>query len=135
MVHEVSKTLEEVKHFYSDIIEAGGLKNALQNKLKLLNSKLIVEDLEDNQEFIVYACVKGYKRISQMYIAKENRYFTFDFWSQGVLLGNGGTDNLIDAAKAINDWNSTDCSIYTLQKRYKFIKADKKQKPMKIMKR
>ncbi len=122
MIHEVSKSLDNMKGIYPDLVLAGGLNNALQIELKQIGSKLTVTGLEDSPEdFLVYARVETHHRFSQIYMAAEYRMFSFDFWRNGVCLANGTTDNIGLLAEVLEFWNNSICSTKELSKKYKFV--------------
>lgn len=110
--------IEQSKGLYPDIDKAGGLDNALQMQLEEIGSSLKIH----------IARIENKNRFSQVFKAALERLFLFDLWSDGVCLGNGQTDNLKAAAKAIDQWNSTDCSIFELKKKYEFIKIEDRAK-------
>ncbi len=110
---EVSKQID--KNLYPDVVRANGLPDALANALADLASPLKVNTVED---FIPYAQVAEKSRVSQMYIAAQERLFLFDFWSDGVLYGNGVCKTLTDAAQAINFWICEKPSIAVMEERF-----------------
>ncbi len=105
-------TYSDKKILYPDIIKVGGLAKAVNQSLVRIGSLLSVQDLNLNS----YARVELDERFSQIYIALEERLFTFDFWSKGVHLANGSTNNLDQMSKAIDSWIAGKLSIEKMSK-------------------
>lgn len=82
---------KEIPELYPDLIEQGGLANALRAAMRLLNSSSSVSEFDKPAP--VYACVELGERFSQVYIAAKLRIFVFDFWNRGVCLAHGITPN------------------------------------------
>ncbi|WP_446011648.1 hypothetical protein [Candidatus Electrothrix sp.] len=75
---EIAKDIPEL---YPELIEQGGLANALQATLRKIGSSLSVSELDKSSNFIVYARVELGERFSQIYIGTKTRMFSFDFCS------------------------------------------------------
>lgn len=106
------------ENFYSDLIEKGGLVSALQSAFSEIQSQVKVEELDlELDGFPVYARVESNNRFSQIYIGAEQRMFSFDFWQDGVALGNGYTDSLIELARVLHEWLETEIRITELGKK------------------
>ena len=112
-------------NLYPDVVEAGGLSIALGQALADLGSPLGVTTSEF---FITYARVAGGSRFSQMYLAARERLFIFDFWSEGVLYGNGSCGSLSDAAQAIHCWIDEEPDIAEMLKRFSLFRPEEKAK-------
>ena len=114
---------------YPDLIEKGGLVLALQSAFVEIKSP--VEVKEHNLDlpfggFPVYARVESNNRFSQVYIGSEQRMFSFDFWRNGVALGNGYTSSLIELAHVLHEWIETEINLTELSKKFPFVTTDEK---------
>ena len=117
------------ENFYPDLIEKGGLVAALQSAFSQIQSPVKVEETNSSLSgFPVYARVESSSRFSQIYIAAEQRMFSFDFWQDGVALGNGYTDSLTELAHVLHEWIETEIGIIKLSKKFTFVTADEKAK-------
>lgn len=115
---------EDTIRLYPDLKEAGGLRNVLQTTLTAIGSALRVSGLEEAVNFVVYARVESGSRFSQVYIAAEERLFLFDFWSRGVMLGQGQTADLADMARAIDRWVGSGCTTAELDSEFAFVNVE-----------
>jgi Family of unknown function (DUF6193) len=107
-------TSDKTQHLYPDLIAAGGLDAALSASLLEVGSALTASRLNGNIRFVAYSRVNRGNRSSQVYLAANERLFTFDFWSEGVLVANGKTPDIIETARAIDAWVANDCSLEKL---------------------
>ncbi len=115
---EVAKDIPEL---YPDLIEQGGLANAVQAALRKIGSSLSVSD--KSVPFVVYARVESGHRSSQIYIGANTRMFSFDFWSRGVCLAHGATPNILELASSIDKWITSDCSTAELASAFRFVRV------------
>jgi len=100
-LHEVLKAIDA--KFYPDIAHAGSISVALSKSLADVGSSLVA-DATEVDDFMPYAKVEKETRFSQISLAGGERLFLVDFWSEGVIFGNGSTPELSDVARAINAW-------------------------------
>jgi hypothetical protein len=104
--------------YYPDVAEAGNLQTAISRGLTNIGSQLIATST--TEDFIPYARVEMKARSSQIYIAEEQRLFLFDFWSKGVLFGNGSADDILKVCQAVHIWVSEQPSIEEMSSRFDF---------------
>src|SRR5690349_17165845 len=97
--------MERGEELYPELVEHGGLAGALEAALRAAGSSLEVTT-HGFARGPAYARVESGARASQMNIAAEDRSFTFDFWSRGVMLARGQTEDLVQASAAIQRWVS-----------------------------
>lgn len=116
--------LDKTQHFYPDLIAAGGLDIALSASLLGVGSTLTASGLPENIKFVAYSHVKHGNRFSQVNIAVNERLFVVDFWSEGVHIANGRTPDIVDAAKVINAWVASECSLVEMSS-YAFVSLTK----------
>lgn len=110
---------------YSDIIEKGGLIPAVQSALSDIHSPLTVKGLNPHPHgFPAYARVEANNRFSQIYVAAERPRFSCDYWKEGVLLGSGITDSLIDLARSLNTWIHSQVNTGELTHRFPFVSIE-----------
>lgn len=117
---EVAKNIPEL---YSDLIERGGLANALQAAMREVGSSLSVSELDKSVPF-VYARVESGERFSQIYIGARMRMFSFGFWKRGVWLAHGATPKIQDVARAIDKWIASLCSTSELASAFRFVQVE-----------
>lgn len=118
---EVAK---DISSLYPDLIEQGGLVNALQATLLKIGSSLCVSGLDPSLQFVVYARVGLRGRFSQIYLGAKIRMFSFDFWNRGVCLAHGATPDIQDMAAAIDRWVVSGCSTGELARDFCFVQAE-----------
>jgi hypothetical protein len=111
---------------FPDLIAAGGLENALQSALRGIGSALTVSELDKDLCLAVCAYVKSGSRLSQVYVAAEERLFIFDFWARGVYLAKGQTPRLDETARAIDKWVTSSCSTADLATAFRFVVVEPK---------
>ncbi len=104
--------------YYPDIAEAGNLQTGISKSLASNGSHLIATST--TEDFIPYAMVEMGNRSSQIYLADGQRLFLFDFWSEGVLFGDGSSDDLSNVTRAIHVWISEKPSIEEMMKAFNF---------------
>ncbi len=92
------------KH-YRDIMDAGGLAVSLQRSFKQIGSSL---EVTVKQVPVTNARIEQGNRFSQIYLGSDERLFLFDFWKDGVCMGNGKTGSLVECVKAIDVWVGND---------------------------
>src|SRR5258705_9227114 len=112
---------KDIPELYPDLIEQGGLANALQAALRMIDSSLSVSELDKSIPFIVYAHVESGHRFSQIYIGAKTRMFSFDFWNRGVQLARGTTPEILDMARSIDKWIVSGCSTAELASSFRFV--------------
>jgi hypothetical protein len=117
---EVAKDIPEL---YPDLIEQGGLANALQAALRKIGSSLSVSELDKSVRFVVYARVESGCRFSQIYIGAKTRMFSFDFWNRGVYLAHGATPEIVEMARSIDEWIASGCSTVELASTFRFVQV------------
>jgi hypothetical protein len=118
---EVAKDIPEL---YPDLIEQGGLANALQAALRKIDSSLAVSELDQSVPFVVYARVESGHRFSQIYIGAKTRMFSFDFWNRGVCLAHGATPEILGMARSIDKWIASGCSTCELASAFRFVQVE-----------
>jgi hypothetical protein len=114
---ELAKTLSET--LYPDLIEAGGLHEAVTRALNSSGSDLKATTVPG---FIPYARVEQGSRSTQVYIAAEQRLFTLEFWYDGIAYGNGATPDIGVVAEAIQVWIVEAPQIASMRGRFGFFK-------------
>ena len=113
----LSKHLNET--LYPDLVEAGGLAQALAQALSLMGDELTASSITI-PGFIPNARVGRGDRFSQVHIAAEKRLFTFDFWFEGICCGHGATDDINEIARAIRAWNLEESKIAVMREQFSF---------------
>ena len=114
---------KDIPELYPDLIEQGGLANAVQAALRRIGSSLSVSELDKSIPFIVYARVESGHRFSQIYIGAKTRSFSFDFWNRGVSLAHGATPEILDMASSIDKWIVSGCSTGELASSFRFVQV------------
>lgn len=125
--------MSEFTKFYPDIVAAGNLATALQAAIDDISSLLHVSDLslalqaESRPTTLpfAYARVEAGRRFSQLFIAEKERLFICDFWGLGVELAHGATINIVDIARAIDMWLTTNVSSSELKTAFSFVHPEK----------
>src|SRR5262245_14438243 len=115
---------KDIPELYPDLIEQGGLANALQAAMRQVGSSLSVSELDLPVPFIVSARVGSGERFSRIYIGARTRMFSFDFWNRGVCLAHGATPELKDMARAIDKWIASGCSTGELASVFRFVQVE-----------
>jgi len=101
---------DSIYSLYLDLVEHGGLAGAMRAAFRDVGSTLSPTELDPPAPSVVFAYVKDGNRMSQVYIAGEERLFLFDFWGEGVMLADGQTADLHEVARAIDLWIAKACS-------------------------
>ena len=114
---------KDIPDLYPDLIEQGGLANALQAALRKNGSSLSVSELDKSIRFVVYARVESRHRFSQIYIGATTRMFSFDFWNRGVCLAQGATPEILEMARSIDKWIDSGCSTGELASAFPFVQV------------
>ena len=117
---EVAKDITDL---YPDLVEQGGLANALRAAFSEIGSTLPVSELDKSMRFIVYARVELGPRFSQIYIGAPTRMFTFDFWNRGVCLAQGATPEILQVARSIDKWIASGCRTGELAGAFNFVRV------------
>lgn len=117
---EIAKDIPEL---YPELIQQGGLANALQAALRMIGSSLSVSETDKSVPSVVYAHVESGYRFSQIYIGAKTRMFSFDFWNRGVCLAHGATPEILDMARSIDKWIASGCSTCELASAFPFIQV------------
>ena len=103
---------KELSRLYPDVIEAGGLANALQAALRAHGSPHIVRERPVSVDV---ACVRvdGEHRRCQAYVLEQQRRFVFDLWSaqedRSIVVG-ALTESLLDVGARVHKWLGATCS-------------------------
>jgi hypothetical protein len=118
---EVARDIPEL---YPDLMEQGGLANALQAALRRVGSSLAVSEPDRSVPFVVYGRVESGNRFSQIYIGARTPMFCFDFWNRGVCLAHGATPEILDMARAIDQWIASGCSTGQLASAFPFVQVE-----------
>jgi len=114
---------KDIRELYPELIEQGGLANAVQAALRTIGSSLTVSELDKSIPFIVYARVEWGYRFSQIYVGAKTRMFSFDFWNRGVSLAHGATPDILDMARSIDKWIVSGCSTGELASAFSFVQV------------
>lgn len=112
---------KDIPELYPDLIEQGGLANALQAALRKIDSSLSVSELDLVP--VVYARVQSGERFSQIYIAAKTRMFSFDFWNCGVSLAYGTTPDILEMARSIDKWITSGYATGDLASTFRFVQV------------
>lgn len=118
---EVAK---DITTLYPDLVEQGGLANALRAALREIGSQLSVSELDKSVRLVVYARVEWGPRFSQVYVGAEKRMFGFDFWNQGVCLAYGATPEILEVARSIDKWVASSCTTAELASAFRFVQVE-----------
>ena len=113
---------KSITALYPDLIEQGGLGNALQAVLSSIDSSLSVSGHDKSAP--AHARVELGYRFSQIYIAAKTRMFSFDFWNRGVCLAHGATPEILEVARSIDTWIASPCTIGELANRFRFVQVE-----------
>lgn len=96
---------------YPDLVEAGGLGQALLAALRLIGSDLKPASGELFEGKITYARIEKANRFSQFYTGAKERCFIIDFWRDGVMYANASTPDIHKAAEIVDLWVERECSL------------------------
>ncbi len=118
---ELAKNITEP---YPDLIQQGGLANALRVALREIGSPLSVSELDKSVTCVVYARVESGPRFSQVYIGAKTRMFCFDFWNRGVCFAHGATPEILETARSIGKWIACGCSTGELASAFRFVEVE-----------
>lgn len=122
----------QIPEQYPDLIEQGGLTNAVQSALRFIGSSLSVMKPADFMNSAVYSRVELNLRFSQIYIGSQVRMFGFDFWNNGVCLAHGSTPDLFEMANCIDKWLSSSCTTSELTRDFHFVIVEPKAKAFEL---
>lgn len=111
---------------YADLVQLGGLNNALQQALKSTGSQVEVAKPEAPISPFSYARVESGSRFAQVAIAAHERLFLVSFWRLGVQLAKGQTAELPLLAQAIDVWMRTECKAQELAGAHSFVQPEPK---------
>jgi Family of unknown function (DUF6193) len=118
---EVAKHIPEL---YPDLVEQGGLADALQAALNKIGSSLSVSELDKSVPFVVHARIESGYRFSQIYIGAKTRMFSFDFWDRGVYLAHGATPEILEMTRSIDKWIASGSSTTELATAFRFVRVE-----------
>jgi len=105
-----------VSDLYQDIVNLGGLNQAIDEALKSVGSKL---KADDNVEMLFsYSRIEYKERSSQIMLAANERRFSVDLWSEGICYGNWWFEDLIQAADFIKYFVELQFSVKQMKKIY-----------------
>jgi len=110
---------------YPEITKAGGLHNALNKAFQSISSELRVKPLDKESLFdlkITYARIELKNKFSQIYLATNSKLYLPDFWTDGVHLANGATDDIHKLVESIHSWLTSEITTTELSNKYNFIK-------------
>jgi len=107
---------------YSEIEIAGGLISALNFAFKKMGSELRVSN-EDDPNFFpgAFAQIEKNNKLSQIYIASEEKLYLPDFWRDGVCLANGGVNDIDLLVECIDYWLNSQESTKQLANKFSFV--------------
>jgi hypothetical protein len=91
---------------YPDIAEAGSLRDALRAELDRAGQHLSVQPERAPGWRYVGARVEDAGRITTVVLGIRERVFTMEFWSAGVCMARGNTEDLGAVAGAMQLWQS-----------------------------
>jgi hypothetical protein len=120
---EIMEVAKEITELYPDLVEQGGLANALRAALREIGSPLSVSELDKSVRFVVYARVESGPRFSQVYVGAQTRMFSFDFWNRGVYLAHGATPIILKMARSIDKWIASCCTTSELARAFPFVQV------------
>jgi DNA-binding transcriptional MerR regulator len=111
---EIDKRLSP--DFYQDIIDLGGLDNAINGALNSVGSKLEVGSSME----LPFLCSKvEYKeRFSQIMLAANERWFSADLWCDGICYGGWWFKDLIQVADFIKHFVESQLSVKEMRKAF-----------------
>lgn len=118
-----------IENLYPEIANAGSLAKALDKQFETIKSSLrcTIDHNRDRPPFS-YARVENNKRVSQVYLAADEKLYLSDFWRDGVCLAYGQTSSIDKLTEILNYWLSSDATTELLQDKFKFIKVSEKAK-------
>jgi len=108
---------------YSDIVNSGGLNEAINEALNHVRSRLETNsdvELPSSCSRIEY---KG--RSSQIMLAAKERRFSADLWADGVCYGNWWFDELIQVADFIKYFVELRFSVKEMKKKYEWFHSER----------
>jgi len=108
---------DDMTRLYPDVTAAGGLTNALQASLVEIGSALRVSGRPG------YPRVEAGPRFCTIDIGAKERLFLMSFWCRGVMLAQGRTPDLSDAARTVNQWVGSDCTTAGLSSEFAFVEV------------
>lgn len=109
---EIEKKLSS--DFYQDIINLGGLNNAITEALKSVGSKL---EADSNVELpFSYSRIEHKERSSQIMLAANERLFSVDLWCDGIRYGNWWFKDLAQVANFIKHSIELQLSVKEMRK-------------------
>ena len=112
---------------YPELKKAGGLSNALNIEFAKINSSLRVVSNDYAYKIpVVYARVENDNKLSQIYIAAEEKLYMPDFWRDGVCLAHAKTNDISSLATVVDFWLNHDVPTKVLAEKFSFVQpADK----------
>ena len=114
----------DLTRLYPDLAAAGGLSPLLQQALEACGSALRVSGLGEAEAPLFSAKVESGTRFSGVLVAAEERLFLPNFCNRGVVLAYGRTQDLGDAARAINRWVGSECTMAGLASDFDFVSVE-----------
>ncbi|MVO07750.1 hypothetical protein GOQ30_01065 [Flavobacterium sp. TP390] len=110
----------------SDKLElVAGLGKVINRALVERNSVLRVSEVSDLETLpFSYAVIKNGKKFSQVDIAKNEKLFLLDFWSDGVCLANGHASSLSELVDMLEFWLCNAIPTRALAERFSSITAN-----------
>lgn len=105
---------ESLSELYPDIINLGGLNNAVNEAFKNLGSRLEA-DLNIEKSFF-YSRIEYKERSSQILLAVNERLFLVDLWCEGICYGDWRFNDLIQAADFIKYFVEAQFSVREMKK-------------------
>jgi Family of unknown function (DUF6193) len=105
-------------HLYPDVIEHGGLANALQATLGELRSPLVISE---SSAAPVSVRLGRWADCVLVFIAAERRLFCLAFWRRGVNVAVGRTANLSEAVQSIDTWLRSSCTCDEFAAKFHFV--------------
>src|SRR5690242_19990681 len=91
---------------YPDILEAGDLRSALQAEFDTAGLPAQARHVSSPGWRFVAAEVNSAERHADVVMGSQERAFCLQFWTRGVCMANGTTQELPALAAAMNDWQS-----------------------------
>ncbi len=89
---------------YPEVVRAGSLRDALQEAVDRARYGFAVELTSAPGWRHVAARAAAGGRWAKVLMAEEKRWFLVDCWADGVQMATGGTDDLSEAAGALDSW-------------------------------
>ena len=118
--------IEVAKHdlfsnLYQDIVNIGGLSNAVNEALKIVDSSL---EAKSNAELPNYLQIKHKERSSQIMMAANERLFSVDLWNEGVRYGGWWFEDMIQAANFIKHSVELQLSVNEMKMAYSWFESE-----------